>query len=281
MFLRKFQRELIRLVVLALVAYAGIAIYVLATEDQQVFPAHYQQALDTIPHLPPGFKPVDLLTADGVKLVAHETTNCVDPKAQRWCIFFAGQWGRVRWDLPKIALLRELGCQMLVFDYRGYGESAGVPSETGFYRDADAAYGYLTESKQVPPSKILLVAHSLGTGVAIDLASRRPVGGLILDGAFESIPAMAADRYSWLPVRWLAHNRFASGEKVSHISAPKLFLHAKFDGSIPIQQGRAVFARATGPKIFVALEGRHEDFQWSDPDRFKQAVSGFIIQLPP
>jgi len=178
-------------------------------------------------------------------------------------------------------LLRDLGCGVLALNYRGFDGSGGKPSEAGFYRDADAAYRYLTATKQVPPVRIVLVAHSLGTGIAIDLASRSPVGGLIVDGAYDSIPSCAAEYYPWLPVRWLARNRFASIDKVARISAPKLFLHAKFDDSIPIAHGRTVFARATEPKQFVVLEGSHEDFQWSDPDRYRSAVRDFMTRLPP
>jgi len=280
-FLRRLRHEVVRLCVLALIAYAAILVYVVVTEDRQVFPAAYDARPDHTPALPAEFQRVDLVTADGEHLDAYETQSAGNPGLQRWCIFFTGQWGRTRWDLPKVALLRELGCEVLIFDYRGYGDSTGAPTEAGFYRDADAAYHYLTKIRQIPPARIVLVAHSLGTGVAIDLASRAPVGGLILDGTYDSIPSCAADRYPWLPVRWLAHNRFASIDKVARISAPKLFLHGEFDESIPIQHGRAVFARAAEPKKFVALEGRHEDFQWSDPDRFKLAMSEFITHLPP
>ena len=280
-FPRRLRHEVVRLCVYAILAYTAILVYIVLTEDRQVFPAAYDARPDHTPALPAEFQRVDLLTSDGEHLVAHETPSSGNPDQRRWCIFFGGQWGRTRWDLPKLALLRELGCEVLIFDYRGFGDSTGKATETGFYRDADAAYRYLIETKHVPPARIVLVAHSLGTGIAIDLASRSLVGGLILDGAYDSIPSCAADRYPWLPVRWLAHNRFASIDKVARISAPKLFLHGEFDESIPIQHGRAVFARAVEPKKFLALEGRHEDFQWSDPDRFKLAVSEFIAHLPP
>jgi uncharacterized protein len=281
MILRRLRNELIRLLVLAVLVYATILVCVLSTEDAQVFPAAYRSRPDRIPELPTEYQRLTLTTSDGQSLVAQRTHSASQPAQASWCLFFSGQWGRARWDLPKLALFRELGYEVLIFDHRGYGESQGMPSEEGLYRDADAAYRYLTEELRVDPSRIVLVAHSLGTGVAIDLASRSPVGGLILDGAFDSIPALGADQYPWLPLRWFAKNQFASIDKIGRVSAPKLFLHGEFDESISMERARALFAVASEPKCFVPLEGGHEDFPWSDAHGYKTAVTDFVQRIKP
>ncbi len=282
MIFRRVRKELVRVLCLAVVLYAAILIYVVATEDAQVFPAAYRERPDRVPELPEGFERITLTTADGEKIAAYRTHCASDAASRRWCLFFTGQWGRARWDKPKLDLLRELDCEVLTFDYRGYGDSTGKPSEAGFYCDADTAYDYLIKGLGVSPARMVLVAHSLGTGVAIDLATRSEVGGVIVDGAFDSIPACGAVRYPWLPVGWIARNRFDSVGKISRVTVPKLFLHGEFDESIPIERGRAVFAAASEPKWFVALEGRHEDFQWSDAVRFRAAVTEFMkrVSLP-
>ena len=97
-----------------------------------------------------------------------------------------------------------LGLNLLAFDYRGYGESEGAPSEAGLYRDADAAYRYLRDTLGVPPDRIVIFGHSLGSAVAVELAARVPAAGLILDGALTSVADRAQELFPFVPVRWIA-----------------------------------------------------------------------------
>ena len=107
-----------------------------------------------------------------------------------WILVFHGNAGNIGdGGRPEhYARLRALGLNVLTFDYRGYGESDGTPTEAGLYRDADAALGFLRDSLHVPPGRTWLFGHSLGSAVAVDLATRVRAAGLILDGAFTSAP---------------------------------------------------------------------------------------------
>lgn len=269
------KRELLRLLILAAVLYLAAVGYVLAIERREVFCGALKPRFDRIPALPAEWQSVSLTTADGVRLAAHFLPQEGATNA-RWCLYFHGQWGRTRWDFPKWQALHELGLGIVAFDYRGYGESGGSPSEAGIYRDADAALAWLTSQRGVAPSQVVLYGHSFGSAVAIDLASRASVGALIVDGAFRSIPASGSERYPWLPVDWLARNRFDSLGKIARVSCPKLFLHGLYDETNRVADSRALFAAATEPKMLVELEGRHEDFQWSDPARFRAALAEFV-----
>src|SRR5262249_58324820 len=153
------------------------------------------------------------------------------------------------------ALQKLLGVPILIFDYPGYGKSAGRPTEAGCCAAAEAAYDWLTGTQKVPPERLLLYGGSLGGGVAVDLASRRPYGALILMKTFTSMPDVGQSLYPWLPVRWLMRNRFNSLEKIGSCRQPVFIAHGTTDGLIPFAQGERLFAAANEPKRFFAMPG--------------------------
>ena len=174
------------------------------------------------------------------------------------------------------ARVRELGINVLAFDYRGFGESDGTPSERGLYADAEAAYRWLRETRGVPAERIVLFGHSLGSGVAIELATRVPSAGLIVEGAFTSVPDRGREIYPFVPTHLLASNRFESIEKVGGIEVPKLFLHSPTDEVIPFTHGQRLFERARGPKRFVSVRGGHDEAFRVDGDTYFGAVREFL-----
>jgi pimeloyl-ACP methyl ester carboxylesterase len=227
---------------------------------------------------------VELMTRDSITLVGWvipgERTQSVDD-SPIWLLICKGNQGNIAAParLQHYAALRQLGLNILAFDYRGYGESNGKPTEAGLYLDADAAYRYLRETRGIPASRIILFGHSLGSAVAIDLAVRVPVAGLIVEGAFTSVVDRAQELYSWAPVRWLPVSRFASLDKVDRIRAPKLFLHATADGTIPIAHGRHLYERAVPPKEFVELRGGHGDAFEVDSATYFESIARFASEV--
>ena len=176
--------------------------------------------------------------------------------------------------------LRALGLNLLAFDYRGYGESEGKPTEPGLYADATAAYRYLRDVLHVPPGRIVLFGHSLGSAVAVDLATREPAAGIVLDGALASVVGRAQEVYPFVPVRWIARSRYASIEKIGRLRIPKLFLHARADEVIPFAHGRRLYEAAAEPKTFVALRGGHGDAFDLDSATYFGAIRAFLASLP-
>ncbi len=223
---------------------------------------------------------VDFAAADGVRLVGWVMP--APASSPYWLLICHGNAGNLsQFDRPvHYAGLRRLGLNLLAFDYRGYGESGGAPSEQGLYRDADAAYHYLREQLHVPADRVIVFGHSLGSAVAIDLVSRVPAAGLIVEGALTSAVHRGQELYPFIPVRWMARNRFSSIDKVSGSTVPKLFLHASRDEVIPLPHGRRLFAAAAEPKTFVELDGGHGDAFDVDSARYFGSIAKFLAALP-
>lgn len=161
--------------------------------------------------------------------------------------------------------LRGTGCNLLLFDYRGFGLSGGTPSEQGTYLDGEGALAYLHNRGDVDPTSIVLYGFSLGSGVAVEMALREPCAGLILRAPFTSLRDVAESRlpalrllFSAMP--WLPLTRYDSAAKLPHIRVPVLIMHSDADESVPAWMGRHLAELAPGPTAFVALPGSHIDF---------------------
>jgi uncharacterized protein len=198
-----------------------------------------------------------------------------------WVLISHGNFGNIGYGgRPQFyAWFRDLGVNLFAYDYRGFGASNGTPSEAGLYADARAAYQYLTDSLHVPPSRIILFGHSLGTGVTIELARHVTAAGMIVEDAYTSVADRAQEAFPLLPIKLIAASRFASIEKVGSLRLPKLFLHARKDQTIPIAHGRRVFAAAAEPKAFVELDAGHADAYTADRERYYGAIDAFIRRV--
>jgi uncharacterized protein len=226
-----------------------------------------------------GVRRVELTASDGVRLVAWAMP--ADSSSGYWLLICHGNAGNIsEAGRPyHYAGLRALGLSLFAFDYRGYGESEGVPTEQGLYRDADAAYRYLRDTLGVPAERIVVFGHSLGSAVAVELVSRLPAAGLVLDGALTSVIERAQEMFPYAPVRWIAASRYSSIERVGALTIPKLFLHARADDVIPFAHGRRLFEAAAPPKTFVALQGGHGDTFEVDSAAYFGAIRRFVAEL--
>jgi fermentation-respiration switch protein FrsA (DUF1100 family) len=267
----------------ALLLYLGVLVLLRLFESRLVyFPGTQRTLLPPPASLGLPVERVEIATADSVTLVGWVVPGPSDSTGL-WLLVFNGNAGNLsEAGRPShYAGLRRLGLNLLALDYRGYGESRGVPTEGGLYRDADAAYRYLRESRDVPASRIVVFGHSLGSAVAVDLASRVPIAGLVLEGALTSVVDRGQELYPYIPVRWLARSRFASLQKVAGIRVPKLFLHAAADDVIPLAHGRRLYDAAPPPKTFVELQGGHGDSFDVDSARYFGSIAAFVAGLTP
>jgi hypothetical protein len=266
----------------AVLIYAGILILLRLYESRLIyFPGPERTLVPPPPSLGLPVQRVEIPTEDGVTLVAWIIP--AEPASSLWLLICHGNAGNLsEFDRPvHYAGLRQLGLNLLAFDYRGYGESGGAPSEAGLYRDADAAYHYLTKERGVSPDRIIVFGHSLGSAVAIDLASRVPAAGLIVEGAFTSATDRGQELYPYIPVRWIAASRFSSLEKIERVRVPQLFLHATEDEVIPLAHGRRLYQAAPSPKSFVELRGGHGDAFDVDSARYFGSIAKFLVTLRP
>jgi uncharacterized protein len=199
---------------------------------------------------------ITLTTADGTRIHAWWCPTDNWEPAQGALLYCHGNAGNLSHRGEGILRWQEaLGQAVLIFDYPGYGRSAGRPSEPGCYAAADAAYDWLVQARQVRPERILLYGGSLGGGVAVDVASRRPHRALVLVGTFTSVPDMAGRLYPWLPVRRLMRNHFDNLGKIGRCREPVFVAHGDCDSLVPFAMGERLFAAATEPKHFLPLEG--------------------------
>lgn len=225
---------------------------------------------------PVSFKAADSTTLSAWIIPADRATSDAP-----WVLISHGNYGNIGYGgRPQFyAWFRDLGVNLFAYDYRGFGASEGSPSESGMYADAAAAYRYVTDSLHVPPSRIVLFGHSLGTGVTIELARHVSAAGLIVEDAYTSVADRGQEVFPVLPIRLIARSRFASIDKVGALRLPKLFLHARNDRTIPIEHGRKLFAAAAEPKEFVELDAGHADAYTADRVRYYGAIDAFIRRV--
>lgn len=201
-----------------------------------------------------GASDVWLTAADGVKIHAWWIAPTQAPLAT---LFLHGNAGNITHRASRIPAITGAGSALLLLDYRGYGKSQGRPAEAGLYADADAAYRHLVSTGWAP-ERIVLHGESLGCAVAVDLASRQPCGGVVLEAPFTSAREVAARVLPLLGplVIW----GFDSKSKIGRVRAPLLVLHGERDEVIDFDLGRRLFEAARPPKSFWALPGAgHND----------------------
>jgi hypothetical protein len=219
--------------------------------------------------------PLTLTTADGTPVRAWW---CPVPGAADAVLYCHGNAG----DLadraePVSRVMAELGQSVLVFDYPGYGLSGGRPSEAGSYAAADAAYDWLL-GNGVPAARITVVGVSLGGGVAVDLAARKPARALVLVKTFTSVPDVAARLLLGLPMRPVMANRFDSLAKIGRCRLPMFVASGTRDRLIPYRHGVRLYDAAAGPKRFYPLVGSDHDDPLT-PDFFA-ALRAFLAEHP-
>ncbi len=196
-------------------------------------------------------------TKDGVKLNGWffpATTN--SPRKETAILVCHGNGGNLTYLHTLYGRLAETGASVLLFDYRGYGNSEGKPSEEGTYCDAQAAYAWLRENG-FATTNIFAYGESLGGGIASELAVREPVGGLVLESTFTSVVDVGAERFPWLPVRLLSSIKYDTHKKLPGIHLPVLIMHSREDRSIAYKLAEKNFAAANEPKMFWEIKGGH------------------------
>ena len=236
---------------LALVAlYVVIALAVMFGQRKLI----YVPARERVPPSATGLHNVEELeiaTPDGNRIVAW--AGAAMP-GQPTLLYLHGNAGSLVDRAERMRKYLDRGRGMLIMTYRGYGGSTGSPSEAANVADAILAYDTLV-ARGVKPDDIILYGESLGSGVAVQVAAKRKVSGIILDAPYTSIVDVAALVYPWLPVRPFVWDRYETLAHVKHVTAPLLVVHGARDALIPVEMGRAVFAAANEPKALAIIPG--------------------------
>lgn len=221
------------------------------------------------------YEEIYFTTEDGLRLNGWWIPGTGSPVTLIW---FHGNAGNISHRLESIKLRRDrLGINIFIFDYREYGRSEGKVSEEGTYRDGNAAVRYLRGRAGLDPAKIVFFGESLGSAVAVEMASRHGCAALILESAFLSIPEMAKVSFPFLPLGPLLRTRYDTLSKIGKVSAPILIVHGEKDEIVPFRHGRRLFEAAPEPKEFYVIKGaRHNDTYLVGGKAYLDALSRFL-----
>lgn len=268
--------------------YVGMALTLFLTQARLVFrPYHVLEAT-----------PADVgLVYENLRLTSgQETINAwyvpAAGKSRGTVLFCHGNAGNISHRLETIALLHALGLNTLLFDYRGYGESTGKPSERGTYADAATCWDWLVRVHGEKPGRIVVMGRSLGGGVAAQLVAHlaetnQEVAGLILESTFTSVPDMGARIYPFLPVRLLSRIHYDTRSRLARITCPVLVAHSPEDDVVPYALGRELLEQAKGRAAagaaqrtdFLELTGNHNSGYLLSGETYLRGLDQFFAEV--
>lgn len=212
-------------------------------------------------------------TEDGVRLHGWYIPRHGSKQA---LLFFHGNAGNISHRGASVEIFHRLGLNVFIFDYRGYGKSQGKPDEKGLYKDARAAWRYLSKERGFGQEEIILFGRSLGGAVAAELAAEIQPGGLILESTFSSAKDVANAVFPVLSRLIFLRYDFDTAAHVRRVACPVLVLHSPDDEIIPFRLGEKVFQAANEPKSFVKMRGDHNSgILMSQPD-YERALGVFV-----
>lgn len=281
---RMLRAPLVALVI-ALIGSVGCLVWF---EDQLIFfPSRYPEGrwdpsrLSSPGHPDPiSIENVWLTAEDGISLNGWYATHAgvADGAAgpPPVILWFHGNAGNLTDRYEMLVGMVKLPAEVLILDYRGYGRSEGRPSEEGLYRDARAAWKYLTSERKIPPGRIVVFGKSLGGGPAVELAHEVKPAGLIVQSSFTSIPDMAARILPIVP-RFLVRTKMDSVRKIRDILVPKLIIHSPDDEVVPYDLGKKLYEAAAEPKTFYEVpHARHNDTFIAGGSAYWQVLRDFL-----
>jgi uncharacterized protein len=223
----------------ALTFYVGlVALLYFAQRTIQYFPERFRTA------------PAAAGLPDGERVIVWH----VPPRGDKPVfLYLHGNGASLRWRADRFRELTADGSGLVALSYRGYGGSSGAPTEAGLIDDARAAYAFA--AARYPPERIVLWGESLGSGVAVALATEKPVARVVLQSPFTSAADIAARRYWFVPVRLLMKDQFRSDLRVGKVTVPVLVLHGDRDDVVPMALGERLYELINAPKRFVRFPG--------------------------
>ena len=262
-----------------------------ALQIRLIFPGSDTQGKpSSVVHPEPGTELVNLATEHDDKIVALFGPALLpngnphpDPGLRPTILYFYGNAMCLNDAMFEFEHFRRMGLNVMIPEFVGYGMSGGKPSETGCRDTADAAFAHLQGRKDINPKKIVAAGWSLGGAVAVDLAARKPVAGLIAFSTFTSMAEMSRRSFPFLPATLLLRHRFDSESKMSHITCPILLGHGRRDEIVPVTMLDRLAAAATKAPVmkFIVDDAGHNDFYAVGKDQIFQAMGRFLAQLTP
>ena len=257
----KLRRLIIRLGVGLAAVWLVACVGLIVSARSLIYPFHHGVSA-AAPVGVPGAQAKTIIADDGLEL----TIWVVPPVGERPVImFFMGNAGSLPANGPRLAEFTLRGFGIAALNYRGAGGMPGSPSQTTLTSDAAALYDALDRltGQPVPPARRVIFGTSLGAGLAVQLAARREAAALVLETPFNRMCEVAEIHYPLFPAcLLLPYERWSSADLIAKVDAAVLILHGDADQTIPLSQGKALFAAAREPKrLIVYPGGNHNDLR--------------------
>jgi fermentation-respiration switch protein FrsA (DUF1100 family) len=246
---------------LLVLCVAGVTPVRASLETMLVFPGAATQGRAVVP-ASSDYELISLQTTDGTSIVA-EFGSALDPAGKAdadpahapTVIFFYGNGACAASMADVFRRFRQMGANVIMPDYPGYGMSGGKPNEKGFYAAADATYDYLSMRPGIDQDRIIAAGWSMGGAVAIDLAWRHKVAALVTVSAFTSLPAAAHSLAPWLPVKLILRSRFDNLSKIPAITCPIFIAQGTLDNIVPPDMAGKLAAAAREKIVPYMING--------------------------
>lgn len=253
---KKPLKYLKNLVITALVAYVGICCVLYIFQDTLLFhprPGTKAQLTNFLQHYP-NADTISFGMSDHNRICTYliKDSGMIKPPL---IIYFGGNAEDVSHVVSKKKYFPH--ASLLLVNYRGYGQSSGNPSEKTMFSDAIGVYDHIIKHLDIDPEKIVVVGRSIGTGIATYMASQRPVKAVVLITPYESMSAVASEKYPFVPIGLLIKHPFESEKYARQINAPVLALIAAQDAVIPKHHAYKLLESWKGPTQFLELEADH------------------------
>ena len=269
---RKVWRMLWSVIVVIVGAYVGLAVILMVFQSHFIyFPEREIAGAPDLLGL--SYEPVRFESADGVELSGWFIPA---EKSRGTLLFCHGNAGNISHRLESIQAFHRLRLNTLIFDYRGYGQSEGRITEKGTYLDAEAAWRYLTENRQVDPAEVVVFGRSLGGTIATWLAQDLTPKALIIESTFTSVRDIAAQLYPYLPVRLMSRFNYSAIDYIRRVNCPVLIVHSRDDEMIPFSHGRRLFEAANEPKELLEIRGSHNEGFIISAQQYHDGLDSFV-----
>jgi hypothetical protein len=255
------KRLILSPLIIVILFYAGISLYAYFFSDTIIFQPQPSSYRDTN-------QIIKLKTEDGVQISAVYLNN---PDSEYTILYSHGNAEDIGDIRSILQSLKESGFSVFAYDYRGYGTSAGKPSEQNAYSDAGAAYSHMVNNLGIAPNRIIALGRSVGGAVAVDLAHKKQLAGLIIENSFVTAYRVLT-RIPLLPF-----DKFHSISKLKQVRCPVLVIHGKKDEVIPFWHGERLFQEANAPKLsFWVDEAGHNNLFEVAGNRYNQVLKDFV-----
>lgn len=282
---RRLLRKLLAVLVLIV---AGLLVVLYFLQDKMIFPGAATQGTPAARvHARPGTELLTLSTPHGDTVMAlfgpaltPRGESLADAPSRPALLYFYGNAMCLAYAESEFDRFRRLGLNVMIPDYLGYGMSSGKPSELGCRETAEACLAALG-SRGFAPSRVIACGWSLGGAVAVDLASRHALGGLIAFSAFTSTQEMGTTIFPVALPAWLYAHRFDSLGKIRSIDCPILLGHGRLDALVPFWMFERMAHAAKGPLTRLVIDNAgHNDFYDIGGPQIDEAIRRFVERLP-